>query len=159
MGHTLKGLLLACLCTSVFGLLLTLMVRSLARVINAIAAPRQDRWHRQPVASFGGIAIYISVILGFFIFAPNAPKAYPILVASTLLFIMGFVDDLVQIKPQTKLIVQLLAAALVVYCNLQLPWTSSKMVNSLITIFWLVGITNALNLCLTTWMGLRAAWL
>lgn len=98
MEQNLMRLLVACGCTAILGLLLTLLVRSLAQALNAVARPRQDRWHRQPVALFGGIAIYVSVILGFFIFALELPTAYPILVAGTLLFILGLVDDLVQVE-------------------------------------------------------------
>ncbi|MCI0560820.1 MAG: hypothetical protein MN733_20240, partial [Nitrososphaera sp.] len=93
-----------------------------------------------------GVAIYIAFFVGYLIFAPKLSSVYPIMVTGTLLSVTGLVDDIVQIKPYTKLILQLIAAAGVVYFELHLPWTSYKVINDVITIFWLVGITNAVNL-------------
>ncbi len=56
------------------------------------------------------------------------------------------VDDLIHIKPYQKLIGQILGAAFVVYYGLTLPWTGSVLLNMALAIFWLIGITNAINL-------------
>ncbi|HYP26507.1 MAG TPA: hypothetical protein VE262_07310 [Blastocatellia bacterium] len=135
---------------SVFALLLslgaTMLVRSAAHRLGMVAAPRKDRWHRKPTAMMGGVAIFFSFMLSYLLFAPKLPSSWPVLLAATLLFVTGLVDDLMQIKPYTKLVVQLVAAAGVVYMGLRLPWTHVEAVDGIITIFWLVGITNALNL-------------
>lgn len=133
-------------CALIFSLVLTLLVRRFARRIGMMAQPRENRWHQKPTALLGGIAIYCAFILGYFIFAPRLPGGYTILAASTLLFIAGLVDDFRHLKPYVKLVLQLIAAAFVVYFGLRLPWTSYQPVNDVITIFWLVGITNAINL-------------
>jgi UDP-GlcNAc:undecaprenyl-phosphate GlcNAc-1-phosphate transferase len=125
---------------------LTYAVRALAHRIGAVSAPRKDRWHRKPTAMLGGVAIYASFMLCYLIFAPKRPAEYAILASATLLFFTGLVDDMVQIKPYAKLIVQLAAAAIVVYFGVHLPWTRYEAVNDFITIVWLVGITNAINL-------------
>src|SRR6266436_5836221 len=49
-------------------------------------------------------------------------------------------------KPYQKLIGQVLGSAFVVYYGLSLPWTHSLSLNMALTIFWLIGITNAVNL-------------
>ena len=59
---------------------------------------------------------------------------------------MGLVDDLIHTKPYQKLIGQIMGSAFVVYYGLSLPWTRSVSLNVVITIFWLIGITNAINL-------------
>ncbi|MGH9754042.1 MAG: hypothetical protein ACREA2_14795, partial [Blastocatellia bacterium] len=94
----------------------------------------------------GGIAIYLAFVIGCLIFAPDLSRAYPILIAATLLFVTGIVDDLKQLKPYIKLAMQMVAASITVFGGLHLPWTSVAPVNDFITIFWLVGITNAINL-------------
>ncbi|HXG67022.1 MAG TPA: hypothetical protein VNO70_18105 [Blastocatellia bacterium] len=127
-------------------LILTAAVRALARRAGIVALPRQDRWHRRPTALLGGIAIYAAFMAGFFIFSPGLSKAWPILAAGTLLFVTGLVDDLIQIKPYAKLVVQLAAAAAAVYMGLRLEFTEYEAFNAVITVFWLVGITNAINL-------------
>jgi UDP-GlcNAc:undecaprenyl-phosphate GlcNAc-1-phosphate transferase len=127
-------------------LALTLVVRTLARRKGIVARPRQDRWHQKPTAMLGGIAIYLAFVAGYIFFAPLLPNSYPILLAASLLFIAGLLDDIYQLKPYTKLIAQVIAAATVVYFGVRLTLTGSEVINDFITIFWLVGITNAINL-------------
>jgi UDP-GlcNAc:undecaprenyl-phosphate GlcNAc-1-phosphate transferase len=94
----------------------------------------------------GGIAIYLAFVIGCFIFAPDLSRAYPILIAATVLFITGIVDDLRPLKPYVKLVMQVVAASILVFGGLRLPgmiWTSWE---HFLTIFWLVAITNAINL-------------
>jgi UDP-GlcNAc:undecaprenyl-phosphate GlcNAc-1-phosphate transferase len=139
-------LVLGIACSLLAGLVLTFAVRGAARRAKIVAEPRNDRWHRGHTALLGGIAIYMAFITGCLVFSRQTSKAYPVLVAGTLLFIVGLIDDLRPIKPYAKLILQLIAAAVVVYFGLRLPWTASDAINNLITVFWLVGITNAINL-------------
>jgi UDP-GlcNAc:undecaprenyl-phosphate GlcNAc-1-phosphate transferase len=94
----------------------------------------------------GGIAIYLAFISGYLLFAPTLPQFRPILIAGSLLFAVGLLDDIYQLKPYTKLIAQVIVAAATVYFGARLTLTSSEVVNDFITIFWLVGITNAINL-------------
>ena len=135
--------------TAALCLIFTSLVRYGAHRFGMVATPRIDRWHSKPTAQMGGIAIYFSFVLGCLIFAPDLSRAYPILIAATLLFITGIVDDLKQLKPYHKLVMQMVAASIVVFSGLHLPgtsWTSWKPVNDFFTIFWLVAITNAINL-------------
>lgn len=127
-------------------LVLTPAVRLMAARWGIVAAPRGDRWHRKPTATLGGIAIYVAFLASYAVLSPGVSDAHIILAAGSLLFLTGLVDDLVRIKPYTKLIVQLIAAAAVVYFGLRLPWTSYQVVNDFVTMFWLIGITNAVNL-------------
>jgi UDP-GlcNAc:undecaprenyl-phosphate GlcNAc-1-phosphate transferase len=128
------------------GLILTRIVRTLAERVGLVAAPRQDRWHKKATPLLGGVAIYTAFVIGYAIFAPKLSSTVPILVAGTLLFFTGLVDDIIRIKPYAKLVIQLMAAAMIVYFGLHLPWVEYQWVNDVITIFWLVGITNAMNL-------------
>jgi UDP-GlcNAc:undecaprenyl-phosphate GlcNAc-1-phosphate transferase len=111
-----------------------------------VAAPRNDRWHRKPTAMMGGLAIYLSFIASFLIYTPTFWRAYPIIVAGTILFAIGVIDDLIQLKPYIKLVMQLVASSIVVFGGFYLPWTSIEVVNYFITFLWLIGITNAVNL-------------
>lgn len=132
--------------TAALSLLLTLLVRTAARRYGIVAAPRKDRWHQRPTALMGGVAIFVAFIVGWLCFAPSVPRAVPILLSAGLLFLTGVVDDRVALKPYIKLAAQLAAASSTVFFGLNLHWTSHELVNNLITIFWLVGITNAVNL-------------
>ncbi|MGH9900933.1 MAG: hypothetical protein ACRD68_03735, partial [Pyrinomonadaceae bacterium] len=115
--------------------------------------PKADRWHRQPTAMLGGVAIFATVAIAYAAFVPHTPQTFVVMLASAFLFAVGLVDDLLHIKPYQKLIGQVMGAALVMYFGagadaggLTLPWTGSVSLNMAITIFWLVGITNAVNL-------------
>ena len=130
----------------VLALLLTPLVRALARRAGMVAIPKTDRWHKKPTAMMGGIVMWLTVIICYFVFIHHTVYGAAILCASTFLFLVGLIDDLIHIKPYQKLIGQILGSAFVVYYGLSLPWTGSVLVNMALAIFWLIGITNAINL-------------
>ena len=139
-------IILASFFTLLFGLILTLIARAASHRVGLVAAPSQDRWHQKPTPMLGGVAIYLSFLIGFLVFAPRLPGTYAILGAATLLFVTGLVDDVLHIRPYAKLVLQMIAAATLVFFGLHLPWGDYQWINDLLTIFWLVGITNAINL-------------
>jgi len=94
----------------------------------------------------GGIVIWLTVVTICLSFSLKLAFGKWILLASTFLFLVGLVDDLIHIKPYQKLVGQILGSVYVVYYGLNLPWTSSVLLNMALAVFWLVTITNALNL-------------
>jgi UDP-GlcNAc:undecaprenyl-phosphate GlcNAc-1-phosphate transferase len=130
----------------VLATILTPLVRAFARRIGMVAVPKTDRWHKKPTAMLGGAAIWLTVVICYYAFIPHTVYGTQILLASTFLFLVGLVDDLFHIKPYQKLIGQILGSAFVVYYGLSLPWTGSILLNMALAIFWLIGITNAINL-------------
>ncbi len=138
--------LLAVAASLILALVLTPVVRTFARRLGVVAKPKTDRWHKKPTAMLGGIAIWLSVVTTYLVFVPHTPYGWVIIKASSFLFLVGLIDDLVHTKPYQKLIGQVLGSAFVVYYGLSLPWTQSLPINMALTIFWLIGITNAVNL-------------
>jgi UDP-GlcNAc:undecaprenyl-phosphate GlcNAc-1-phosphate transferase len=142
----------------VLALVLTPLVRRFARRWGAVARPKDDRWHKEPTPMLGGVAIFLSVatvLAVYLFFVPPQPDEifshsrdylWVVLGASVFLFGVGLADDIFHAKPYQKLIGQIMGAAFVIYYGLSLPWTGSPPVNMVITIFWLIGITNAINL-------------
>jgi len=127
-------------------LLLTPLVRMLARRWGFVAKPKTDRWHKNSTAMMGGVAIWLAVAGTYLFLVPHSPQRWVVVGAACFLFLVGLVDDWLHIKPYQKLIGQVIGAAIVVNYGLALPWTRSLPVNMVITIFWLIGITNAINL-------------
>src|SRR2546427_4418412 len=127
-------------------LLLTPLVRMLARRWGFVAKPKTDRWHKNSTAMMGGVAIWLAVAGRFWFLVPQRSQRWVVVGAACFLFLVGLVDDWLHIKPYQKLIGQVIGAAIVVNYGLALPWTRSLPVNMVITIFWLIGITNAINL-------------
>jgi UDP-GlcNAc:undecaprenyl-phosphate GlcNAc-1-phosphate transferase len=130
----------------VASLLLTLLVRLAAQKYGYVAKPKADRWHRRPTAMFGGIAIYLAAAICYLIFVPITGESIVVFAASSILFVIGLVDDLLHIKPYQKLIGQLIGASLVVASGLKMPLTGYELLDIWITVFWIIGITNAINL-------------
>src|SRR5262249_18695240 len=148
-GETMLRLGVGVAVTAALSLIFTSLVRHWAHQLGIVAVPRRDRWHSRPTASMGGIAIYLAFVIGCFIFAPDLSRAYLILIAATLLFGAGIVDDIRQLKPYVKLVMQVVAASILVFGGLRLPgmiWTSWALCVGFLTIFWLVALTNAINL-------------
>lgn len=126
--------------------LLTFLVRGFARKRNFVAAPKSDRWHKKPTAMLGGTAIFLTTVLMYLLFLPLTKESLVVIAGSTFLFFVGLIDDRLHIKPYQKLIGQFIGVAIVVGFGLVLPWTDSDILNIAITAFWLIGITNAINL-------------
>ena len=113
--------------------------------LGFVARPREDRWHRRPVALFGGVGI--AVVLFTCTAALGVARQQPVLVlTAAAVFIVGLIDDVLSLKPATKLIVQIgLASALLVF-GYRLNWLESTTLDILLTLVWIVGMTNAFNL-------------
>ncbi|MDX6499464.1 MAG: UDP-GlcNAc:undecaprenyl-phosphate/decaprenyl-phosphate GlcNAc-phosphate transferase [Blastocatellia bacterium] len=130
----------------VLALALTPVVRALARRWGFVAKPKVDRWHKNPTAMMGGVGIWLAVMGTYLTLVPHTEQGWVVVGAASFLFLVGLADDWLHVKPYQKLIGQVVGAAVVVNYGLVLPWTRSLPVNMLITIFWLIGITNAINL-------------
>jgi UDP-GlcNAc:undecaprenyl-phosphate GlcNAc-1-phosphate transferase len=70
----------------------------------------------------------------------------PLALCSSAIFILGLVDDIFEIKPHQKLLGQIIIASFLVIFGFQIQWFTSKTANLIVSIFWIVGITNAFNL-------------
>ncbi|GBC63623.1 glycosyl transferase [Desulfonema ishimotonii] len=142
-------------------LALTPAVRYIAAQRGWMACPVKDRWHKKPTALMGGIAIYLSTAIPLFFVADFSgllscitgitgeeqplPDAV-IWIGMTLLFVLGLVDDVIRLRPQTKLVGQILVASMAAFLGFRLHWFTSLTLDTVVTIVWIVGLTNAFNL-------------
>jgi UDP-GlcNAc:undecaprenyl-phosphate GlcNAc-1-phosphate transferase len=121
------------------------LCRILAIRINVVARPRADRWHRSVIPLLGGIAIGLSTL--FTSLVTGLTETLPVVVfASMAIFVTGLLDDLLSLRPASKLVTQIAVAAALVYFGFRLHWVESRLVDSALTMIWLVGLTNAFNL-------------
>jgi UDP-GlcNAc:undecaprenyl-phosphate/decaprenyl-phosphate GlcNAc-1-phosphate transferase len=130
----------------ILSLALTFIVRRAARHFGFVAKPKSDRWHKRPTAMMGGVAIFLTSALMYLFFVPHTRESWVILAGSTFLFLVGLIDDLILIKPYQKIFGQLIGTAVVVSNGMVLQWTDLEVINILLTAFWIIGITNAINL-------------
>jgi UDP-GlcNAc:undecaprenyl-phosphate GlcNAc-1-phosphate transferase len=144
----------------VISLLLSWFSAHLARRLGLIDWPRSaaHKTHNTPTPLAGGIALVsslavCSLLLGIF----TEPAVRNILLTGLLIFGFGVLDDLLNIPAWLKLSGQILAAIGLVLLGVsvgiftspefivQFPAPWSGYLNFLVTIFWLVGMTNAFN--------------
>src|SRR5258705_4475518 len=126
-------------------LVLTPACRSMAQRLGFVAKPRADRWGRRPRALFGGLAIVGTVMA--LTAATGAPRPlWQLLAAGALIAGVGLADDVLSTKPATKLIAQISVASLLLFFGYRLNWIESTIGDAMLTLFWIVGITNAFNL-------------
>jgi UDP-GlcNAc:undecaprenyl-phosphate/decaprenyl-phosphate GlcNAc-1-phosphate transferase len=126
--------------------LLTPVVARWARGHGMVAAPRQDRWHRQPTPLLGGVAIYGAAMLVILGLGHVDNRLLGLLAGGTLLFVTGLIDDWRRLRPHTKLVLQILAACYLVLGGVRIETTNLAAIAIPLTILWVVGITNAFNL-------------
>ena len=121
------------------------LCRRLAFRVDLVAHPRDDRWHRTSIPMLGGIAIGLATFGGSFI-TGIASEVPVFLGAAMVIFAVGLVDDMLNLKPSTKLVVQLAMASVLVAFDFRLNWVESRLLDSGLTMVWIVGLTNAFNL-------------
>jgi UDP-GlcNAc:undecaprenyl-phosphate GlcNAc-1-phosphate transferase len=117
----------------------------MAHRLGFVARPRADRWGRRPAALFGGLAIFATV-LTLVAASGMSWQLWPLLSAGTLIAAVGLADDVLSLRPSTKLIAQISVASLLLLFGYRLHWTDSAIGDAMLTLFWIVGITNAFNL-------------
>ena len=127
-------------------LLVTPLVRRVARRREWIARPSLDRWHDEPVALLGGMAIFGAVVVGIVGSGVWTAYTWPVWLGAGLIFAAGLTDDLLDIRPEAKLVVQILATALLLYAGHAFWRGGPFWVSIPLTFLWVIGITNAFNL-------------
>jgi len=144
--------------TILLSLILTPIFKIISVQTGMVDKPNERRINKVPMPSAGGLPIFVSfVISSLFLFKDIIPKFYilPILLAASVIVLTGLLDDKYELSPKQKSIGILLAALIVYFIAdiridsftlpflgyIQLGWLSFP-----VTIFWIFGITNAVNL-------------
>jgi len=121
-------------------------VRPLAHRLGAVATPKADRWHRGTIPLLGGLAIAGAFLVAALVQPPTTWQGLALVSGAMALSLVGLVDDLRPLRPQMKFLLQLVVASAVVAGGIRLGLTGIAPIDDLVTLLWLVGVTNALNL-------------
>ena len=127
-------------------LALTPLTRRLAWRLGFVAQPVAERWHRRAVAMLGGVPVWLATVAVVLLVGGLSPETTMVALGSSALFFLGLVDDVLPLKPSTKLSAEIVIACVVIAFGYQLHWTGSPLIDALLTIVWIAGITNAFNL-------------
>lgn len=122
--------------------------RWLAARWGAVAQPGIRRVHRSPVPLLGGIALYVGVTLAFVLFGQRdwLTEGIGILGGATLMFVVGLWDDRFGLPPRFKLGANIVAGLFLIGFGVQVQLFGFWPLDWAITLLWVVGITNAVNL-------------
>ena len=127
--------------------LVTPVIIMIAKRTGMISQPQSNRWHSRPTALLGGIGIFIGVVSSI-IWIGLLDSIYSGLVfGAVLIFISGLYDDVKGLRPYVKLIIHIIAGVLVMTSGVFLGnGLLPGYIAIPITLLWVVGITNAMNL-------------
>ena len=151
---TVMYALIAVLASALLAYAVTPAVRVLAYKIGAIDVPLDARrMHKVPIPRLGGLAIFVAFTVISLIFCTPSPTLYSIWFGGLVLCILGTLDDVFRLHWTIKFVVQLLAAGFAVLCgmvidriNLGGEYVSLGVWSIPLTMLWIVGLTNAINL-------------
>ncbi|GAB3045723.1 glycosyltransferase family 4 protein [Spirosoma pulveris] len=138
------------------------VVIKISELKSLMEKPGERRSHSTPTPTFGGIAIFAAILIGYFLW-PSLDRTdlystYSTnlsIVGMTILFFIGIKDDLVGIDPAKKLMFQVLAAMiLILFGDLRVDYLYGIMglyhiqpvVGVVLTCFIFIALTNAINL-------------
>ena len=122
---------------------------------NALDIPNERKVHKKPMPRMGGLAIFGAFLLGYILFARSTYQMISILIGGFIIVFTGMIDDIKPIRARTKFILQLVAACVVVfYGNIVVDHIDALgfnivfpvPVSYILTILFVVAITNAINL-------------
>lgn len=141
----------------IISFLLTPLARKLAFKVGALDIPKDARKiHNKPMPYFGGIAIYVAIMACMFVYMPQDKTNISIMIGATIIVLTGIVDDMYGMPAKIKLIMQIIAAAIAIKGGVKIHFITNPLSNTgmsllrdftiPITLFWIVGITNTINL-------------
>ena len=149
------NMFLVILVTFIASAVLVPIVKKVAEHVGAMDIPNERKVHDHPIPRMGGLAIFGAFLLGYMLFARSSFQMLSILIGGFIIVLTGIFDDIKPIQARYKFIVQIIAAAVVVfYGNVALSritifgldFTIPNILSQIVTIFFIVGITNAINL-------------
>ncbi|EQB38147.1 MULTISPECIES: glycosyltransferase family 4 protein [Virgibacillus] len=147
-------LLIAFVIAILTAFLTTYPVKKFATLVGAVDFPNHRKIHTKVTPRLGGIAIFLGTIAGLLYLQPVHPHLPEIAAGAVVIVLTGAIDDRFTIQPVVKLTGQLIAASFLISSGLiierlTLPFFGTVelgFISVLITVLWVVGVTNAINL-------------
>lgn len=153
----MKSIYLPFLISFVISLALTPVVIKVGPKLGFLDIPKDNRrMHKRPMPIAGGIAIYIAATVAILVFIPLNKNILSLIIGSTIILISGLLDDKYSISPKAKIAFQLAAGLMIAISGSQIEFFTNiintkevvwlKYLSIPVTLFWICGITNTVNL-------------
>lgn len=150
----------AFLLAAIVSMVITPLSIQWARRLGILARPSSRKVHREPIPSWGGIALLAGTIVGtavsWALWRTLPPQSIGIFLGLALLTMLGTLDDRYNLSAKAKLMGQIIAALLPPLFGLRIAFVNNpfgegyfylaKWQSWLLTMVWVVGLTNAVNL-------------
>ncbi|MBU4227410.1 undecaprenyl/decaprenyl-phosphate alpha-N-acetylglucosaminyl 1-phosphate transferase [bacterium] len=136
--------------------ILTPYMAQVGKKQNMMDMPGHRKIHEEALPNLGGIVIFFGFLLSLLFVVQIEGQIKTLLIGGVIILLLGVVDDIVDLSPKHKFIIQMVPALIVIIYNSDL--INSFIVNQLkifdllgyllypILIFWIVGVTNSINL-------------
>lgn len=147
------------ICLGIAALVLALvfvpLAMKLAYKIGAVDKPNARKVHTKIMPRMGGLGIYLAYIIVVLATQKMNMQLAGLLLGSTILVVLGIFDDMKDLNAKFKLLIQVLAAVIVMAFGVRIEFMTNvfgggaiylDILSLPITLLWIVGITNAINL-------------
>ncbi|MCI8284181.1 MAG: undecaprenyl/decaprenyl-phosphate alpha-N-acetylglucosaminyl 1-phosphate transferase [Firmicutes bacterium] len=130
----------------------------IAPKINAMDIPKDSRrMHSKAMPRFGGLAIFAGTETALAIFTHNDPKMIIIIIGGAMIYAVGVYDDIKGMRAKLKFLLQICCAIFLYIGGIHIDFVKNPLnsetyiyfpiwFSAIITVLWIVGITNTVNL-------------
>lgn len=133
---------------------ITPQVKELAIKVGALDAPNARKVHTKPIPRMGGLAIFAGFVIAVLCSIHVSRELFGLLAGGTTILIVGIIDDMKSLPAKVKLVGQIIAAIILVLFDIRIEWLTNPFGDMIyveylsipLTILWVVGLTNTLNL-------------
>lgn len=121
--------------------------RKLALYLNIVDMPDGGlKKQAKPVPYLGGLSLYVCFWVTMFVFTPCFCNMWSLFVGTTIVVILGLIDDIVALTPSQKMFGQVLAGIWLVSTGFCLAIELPLYLQWAISLLWIIGLMNAFNL-------------
>lgn len=150
--------IIALIIAYLMGVFIVPLVIAYSKKQGLIDKPNERKIHTEPISRLGGVAIWSSTMLTFLFlvflsYYPFGKLLSGILLGSSLMFLLGLIDDIYTLNAKFKLFIQIAIATLVYLLGVKIDTIINPFGGAIelghfsypITLLWIVGISNAIN--------------
>ncbi|ACB85941.1 glycosyltransferase family 4 protein [Natranaerobius thermophilus] len=141
--------------SAALSLIMTPLLRKISYKVGAVDQPKESRKiHNHVMPRLGGPAIFLSFLISLIMYVPLETEFYGLLMGSILILVIGMLDDIYGLSPLIKLGGQVAAVLVFIAFGNQVEFLTNPfdglfylgVLSIPVTVMWMVGVTNALNL-------------
>ena len=145
-------------------LIATPIINRLGKRVGLVDKPNHRKVHKRPMVRLGGVAMFMGVVVallivwwagGFGLLKPGKEsEVWGVAIGGIAFFLIGLADDLFNLSPRTRLVLQTVVAGLAWQAGVQIDFLTNPIAGLFslpewaslpITVIWLVGMANAIN--------------